>query len=133
MTILGWLIEIHTVVIKVLLFTLLLIVVVPNFFKKSISRLIFYTRVGYFAFWAVWSAVVFNGLLLLAIERGRVSVAIIAMITASIAIALLEAYRAITLKKIWQKEQNGLKFSNIILLIELVIVVAVTVLVVKFK
>jgi len=133
MTILGWLIEIHTVVIKVLLFTLLLIAVAPNFFKKSISRLIFYTRVGYFVFWAVWSAVVFNGLLLLAIERGRVSVAIISMIIATIVIALLEAYRAITLKKIWQKEQNGLKFSNVILLIELVIVVTVTVLAVKFK
>jgi len=133
MTIIGWMIAIHSVMVKILLFALLLIAVVPNLYKANMPKLILWTRIGYFTFWSAWTMVVFTGLLVFAIERGKLSIAIIAMIVASVILAFLDGYRARALKKIWLKEQNGLKFSNTILLIELAIVVAVTVLAVKFK
>jgi len=133
MTILGWLITTHALMVKILIFALIAVAVVPNFYKNNMPKLVLWTRIGYFTFWAAWTAVVFSGLLVFAVERGKLSIAIIAMIAASVILAFLDGYRARALKKIWLKEQNGLKFSNTILLIELAIVVAVTVLAVNLK
>jgi len=104
MTIIGWLITTHSVMVKILLFALLLVAVVPNFYKNSMPKLVLWTRIGYFTFWAAWTSVVFSGLLVFAIERGKISTAIIFMIVAAIVIAFLDAYRAINLKKFWLKE-----------------------------
>jgi len=133
MTILETLITTHAFMAKILIYALLFILVLPNLFRNNLPQLIFYTRIGYFIFWAAWTIVVFSGLLTFAVERAALPITVVVMIVASIILAIIDGYRAIKLKKIWLNGENGLKFSNTVLFIELFIVAAVVVIAVNYK
>lgn len=133
MTILELLLQTHLYMVKFFIFALVLIGALPNILRSNFVQMVFWSRIGYFLFWAAWTMVVFSGLLIFAVKRGELNIAVIAMIAAAILLALLDGYRAIKLKKFWLKEESGLKFSNFIVLIEFIIVVAVTILAIQYR
>jgi len=133
MTILETLISTHALMAKILIYALLIVLALPNFFKNDITKVVFYTRIGYFTFWAAWTIVVFSGLLAFAVERGALPPAVFIMIAISIILPAFDIYRAVKLKKIWLKGENGLKFSNIIIAIELLLSIAVVIIAIKYK
>ncbi len=133
MTILEMLLQTHTVLVEFFIFALLTIAVLPNFLKENMSKTVFWSRIGYFLFWAAWTMVSFSGLLVFAVKRGELSVSVTVMIIATAALAFLDSYRAFKLKKFWIAQKSGLKFSNMVLLLEIAIVVAVIILAITLK
>ncbi len=133
MTILEMLLQTHVVLVEFFVFALLTIAILPNLLKANIPKIVFWSRIGYFLFWAAWTMVAFSGLLVFAVKRGELSVAVVTMIIAAVALAFLDSYRAFKLKKFWITQKSGLKFSNMILLLEIVIVIAVTILAISLK
>ena len=133
MTILEYLLQTHLFMVKFFIFALIGIGILPNLLQANFVRMVFWSRVGFFLFWAAWTMVVFSGLLIFAVERGELKLAVVAMIAASIILAFLDGFRAIKLKRYWLQEKSGLKFSNAIVLLETIIVIAVTVLAIKYR
>jgi hypothetical protein len=130
-TIIEMLLSTHVVLVKFFIVALLLIMLVPNMLKSDLTRVVFWSRIGYFLFWAAWTMVVFSGLLIFAVKHGELSLSVAVMIVAAIVLGALDGYRAVKMKKFWLKDENGLKFSNMLVALELLIVVAVTVLAIR--
>ena len=133
MTILELLLQTHLYMVKFFIVALVIIGALPNLLRSSFERIIFWSRIGFFLFWAAWTMVVFSGLLIFAVERGELKVAVVVMIVASTLLAFLDGYRAVKLKKYWLQEESGLKFSNTIVLLETFIVIAVTILAIQYR
>ena len=133
MTILELLLQTHLYMVKFFIFALIVIGALPNLLRADFVRIVFWSRIGFFLFWAAWTMVVFSGLLVFAVERGELKVAVVVMIAASILLAFLDGFRAVKLKRYWLQEKSGLKFSNAIVLLETIIVIVVTVLAIKYR
>jgi hypothetical protein len=112
----GWLL--------VMLFNLL----VPWVFKDVDVKRVFYTRIGYFAFWALWSMVVFSGLMVWIFAGRPMHFSVEIMMMASLLLPVLDGYRAIRLKRIWLAESKGVGFSSLITGIEILTLLVVTLL-----
>ena len=98
----------------------------PYLLRSDPSRRIFYTRVGYFAFWALWAMVGFSGLMVWLFAGRPMNGPVIAMIAAAVILPLLDGYRAIRLKRLWLAEQEGLGFSATVILLEIAILLGIT-------
>jgi hypothetical protein len=104
-------------------------IIIPSILKNNPVKFIKWTRVGYFIFWAVWAMVLFGGLVVFMFQKQAIPSQVILMIVATIILPFLDGYRAIKQGKIWRASQGkelALKFSNTIIAIELLIVVAVS-------
>ena len=95
---------------------------------KDFTKLIQYTRIGYFAFWAIWAMVVFSGLVVYMFMKQPMNLGVITMIIVSVILPFIDGYRAIKLKKIWLDGNMGRGFSIKLLATELIIVIATTLL-----
>ncbi len=126
MTILEFFLLTHLYTVKFFLFVLVVIGVLPNLIKSNLERQILWSRVGFYLFWAAWTMVVFSGLLIFAIERGQMKAAVLMMIAASALLAFLDIFRARKLKKIWLEKESGLRLSNGIVFVEILVVITVT-------
>ncbi len=126
MTILEFFLLTHLYTVKFFLFVLVVIGVLPNLIKSNLERQILWSRVGFYLFWAAWTMVVFSGLLIFAIEQGQMKVAVLMMIAASALLAFLDIFRARKLKKIWLEKESGLRLSNGIVFVEILVVITVT-------
>ncbi len=126
MTILEFFLLTHLYTVKFFLFVLVVIGVLPNLIKSNLERQILWSRVGFYLFWAGWTMVVFSGLLIFAIERGQMKAAVLMMIAASALLAFLDIFRARKLKKIWLEKESGLRLSNGIVFVEILVVITVT-------
>ena len=115
----------HRHLVEGLTLVILLNLFLPMMLRAIPSKRIFWTRVGYFAFWALWSMVLFSGLIVFVFMKQPMNPAIIAMLSVSVLLPLLDAYRAIRLKRIWISGEDGLSFSMKILMAELLLVLGV--------
>jgi len=119
------LIHYHFLTVEGLLFIMLLNLFLPLFLKSDAIRLIFWTRVGYFAFWAFWSMALFSGLIVFLFTKHLLTPQIDAMIALSIILPILDGYRAIKNKRLWIANQDASSFSMTIVGIELLLTLIV--------
>ncbi|WP_457603223.1 hypothetical protein [Nitratifractor sp.] len=120
------LIATHRHLVEALLLVILLNLFVPAMLRSSPARRVLWTRIGYFAFWAFWSMVLFSGLIVFVFMREPFTPAVIAMLVVAVLLPILDAYRAIRLKALWKNGEEGLNFSMKVLGTEMLLVLAVT-------
>ncbi|WP_456458128.1 hypothetical protein [Nitratifractor sp.] len=120
------LIATHRHLVEALLLVILLNLFVPAMLRSSPARRVLWTRIGYFAFWAFWSMVLFSGLIVFVFMREPFTPAVIAMLVVAVLLPILDAYRAIRLKALWKNAEEGLNFSMKVLGTEMLLILAVT-------
>jgi len=106
--ILAW----HRWVAEGLLFVMLLNLASPYFLRSQPERMIFWTRVGYFAFWAFWTMVVFGGLIAWIFKLQAWPATVIAMVMVAVVLIPIDIYRALALKKLWISGNDGIGFNT---------------------
>lgn len=116
----------HRVLVEALLGIVFLNMLIPYLLRSNLMKLVKYTRIGYFAFWALWAMVAFSGLIVFIFMREPLTLAVVVMLAAIVILPLLDGYRAITLKKIWQTKQPGLSFNGKVLSLEALVIAATT-------
>ena len=126
------LIHYHYVLVELLLFVLVFNLFLPTLLRNKKVSFIKWTRIGYFAFWATWSMAVFSGLIVFIFQRNNLKFDVWVMIIVSIVLAFLEGFRAIKQRKIWLSGELGLKFSNIVVAIEITLVLLTTFIAIKY-
>ena len=120
------LISYHKNLIEGLLLIMALNLLIPWAFSKNRIRMVFWTRVGFFAFWALWTMVVFSGLIVFVFMKQKLSLPVDIMIAFSLLLPFMDGYRAIKLRKLWLKEETGLLFNSVIVGLEIVGILIVT-------
>ena len=123
----------HKFLIEALIFVIVLNSILQLLFRNSQFNYIKYTRVGYFTFWALWAMVVFSGLIVFAFAKAKVTTAVLVMIIASIALPIIDSYRAIKLGRLWREKSLGLGFSIGLMALELLIIASVVIYQINFK
>jgi hypothetical protein len=118
----------HRHLVEALLLVLGLNLILPYLLRADPAKRIFYTRVGYFVFWAVWAMVAFSGLMVWIFAGRPHTLPVDLMIALVVVLPILDAYRAIRLKKLWLAEEEGIGFSMAVVGIEIALVTLVTVL-----
>ena len=126
------LINYHSTLVELLLFVLVLNILVPTLLKNREISFIKWTRIGYFAFWASWAMVAFSGLIVFVFQKALLKIDVYFMIAAIFALAILDGYRAIKQRKYWLNGTLALRFSNIVVAVEIAIVLITTYISVKF-
>ena len=121
----DFLIATHRHLVEGLLLVMFLNLGLPYLLRENPPRRIFTTRIGYFGFWMLWAMVLFSGLIVFVFMKQPMTTPVIAMLILSVALPILDAYRAIRLKKIWLQGETGLGFSSKILLAEILLVTGV--------
>ncbi len=118
----------HRHLVEGLLLILLLNLSLPWILQSSPEKRIFYTRVGYFAFWALWSMVAFSGLMVWLFAGRPLTLPVIGMLILTGLLPLLDIYRAVRLKRLWLSGSTGLGFNSAIIGLELALTIGVTLL-----
>jgi len=118
----------HRHLVEGLVLILLLNLSLPWVLRSSAERRIFYTRIGYFAFWALWSMVAFSGLMVWLFAGRPLTPPVTAMLALAGLLPLLDIYRALRLKKIWLSGSEGLGFNTSVVGLELLLTIGVTLL-----
>jgi hypothetical protein len=121
------LISYHRILVEGLLLLLALNLILPWSLRKWPERRVFYTRIGYFAFWALWSMAVFSGLIVWIFAGRPLTPPLFIMWGVTLLLPLLDGYRAVRLRRLWRDGKEGLGFSSLIVLLE-ILAVALTVL-----
>lgn len=121
----DFLISTHRHLVEGLLLVLLLNLFLPWLFRQLPSRRIFTTRIGYFAFWALWSMVLFSGLIVFVFMKHPMTTSVIAMMLLSLLLPIMDAYRAVRLKRLWLQGEEGLEFSAKVVMAEIILLSAV--------
>ncbi len=111
----------HRWVAEALLFVMLLNLLLPYVLRQNSERMIFWTRVGYFAFWAFWTMVAFGGLITWIFKLQAWPMTVIAMVGVAAVLMPIDIYRALTLKKIWMNGRDGVGFNALWVGIEIVL------------
>ena len=121
-------VALHRYMVEGLGFILLINLILPWILRDNLIKRVFYTRIGYFAFWMFWTMAIFSGLIVYIFMKQPMNLAIGAMVAISIVLPILDGYRAIKLKRIWLKEEDGLSFSLKVVSIELALFLIVFIL-----
>jgi hypothetical protein len=114
----------HRWAVEGLLLVMLFNLVVPYRLRQQAVRMIFWTRVGYFAFWALWSMTAFGGLIAWMFTQRQLPTPVIVMIVVAFVVAFIDGYRGIKLKHHWVAGNDGIGFNTRLVGIELVLGVA---------
>ena len=129
----NYLISYHKYLVEILLFVIVANIAVQLIFKDNFERLVKFSRVGYFTFWAFWAMVAFSGLVIFAFQKGALSSAVIVMIISVIVLPILDGYRAVKVGKLWRQDDKGIKLSITIMLAEIAVIAATIVYTVMAK
>ena len=122
----------HRHTVEGLILVMLLNIILPHLLKKDLAKVVFFSRVGFFLFWTLWSMIVFTGLIVLVFTKMHLNQNVWLMIALATILPILDGFRAVKVtKKYWQKEENGIAFSNIIVGIELILTVAMMIIALK--
>ncbi len=114
----------HRWVVYGLLGVMVFNLLIPYGMRSQPSKMIFWTRVGYFAFWALWSMAVFGGLIVWIFKlRDLPPATLVMMVTAAVLIPL-DIYRAVQLKRRWIGGDDGVGFNTLMVGGELLVTVA---------
>ena len=116
----------HRYMTEALLLIMVLNAVVPSLLKSSIDKMIFWTRIGYFAFWMFWSMNIFAGLIVFMFTGRGLTLSVWMMIAVSVVLGVIETYRVIRTRKIWMRGLDAGRFSLSMLGLEMVLLVAVS-------
>ena len=130
-----YLINKHLFLVEVFLGVLVFNLTIPFLLKKNIVKFVKWVRVGYFLFWALWAMVVFSGLIVFMFQKRALPFDVVFMIVISFILPILDGYRAIKLKRIWINsdfKDLGIKFSTIIVAIEIILVLITTFIAIKY-
>jgi len=126
----NYLISYHNTLVLVFVGVLVLNIALPYIYRANAVKFIKYTRIGYFVFWALWAMVLFGGLVVFMFQKQALPLHVIAMIVATIAIAVIDGYRAIKQGRIWRGskgEDLAFGFSSKMVVVELLIVIVVSI------
>jgi len=115
----------HRILVEILLGVVLLNIILPPLLKNSIEKMVFWTRIGYFAFWMFWSMNIFAGLIVFMFTGRELTLSVILMIALSLLLGIMDGYRAIGNKKRWMQGLDTTRFSTAILLAETALIVLV--------
>jgi hypothetical protein len=115
----DYLLNYHRWAAEGLLLIMLINLAVPYILRSNIAKMIFWMRVGYFAFWAFWTMTAFDGLITWIFTHRKLPAAVWLMIVVSAILPLLDGYRAIKLKKLWRDGNDGVLFNITIVGIEI--------------
>ena len=118
----------HRHLVEGLLLILLLNLLLPWILRSSREKRIFYTRIGYFAFWALWSMVAFSGLMVWLFAGRPLTLPVTAMLALAVLLPLLDIYRAVRLKRLWFSGSEGLGLNTSVVGLELALTIGVTLL-----
>ena len=129
----NYLIAYHKYLVELLLFVIVANIVVQVAFRGNFERLVKFSRIGYFTFWAFWAMVAFSGLVVFAFQKGALSSAVIVMIASIIVLPILDGYRAIKAGKLWRENNKATKLSIAIMIIEIAVIAATIVYTVMAK
>jgi len=114
----------HRIVVEILSLVVVLNMILPSLLKQNIEKMVFWTRIGYFAFWMFWSMNIFTGLIVFMFTGRELTLSVIMMIIVSVLLGVVDAYRAIQTKKRWIQGLDAFAFSNKMLLFEIVLLIA---------
>ncbi|NKQ40850.1 MAG: hypothetical protein HF962_04690 [Sulfurovum sp.] len=128
---LNEIISYHRYMVELLLAIAILNIILPFVLKKNLKKMILWTRIGYFAFWMFWAMSAFSGLILFMFTGMALTFSVWVMLVASVFLGLLDGYRAIKIKRLWTQGLDASRFSFLILLIEVFIIISVTVVATK--
>jgi hypothetical protein len=115
----------HRWAVEGLLVVLLINLFVPFLLRRDVARMVFWTRIGYFAFWAFWTMGAFAGLIAWMFTLRALPATVIAMIVVALILPFLDGYRAIKLKRIWLSGYDGVGFNTAVVGAELLLSLAV--------
>ncbi len=118
----------HRYMVEFLLLVVILNIILPPLRKQQIEKMVFWTRVGYFAFWMFWSMNIFAGLIVFMFTGRELTISVITMIVSAVILGVLDAYRAIGMRKHWAAGMEAGRFSLMLLLAEVLVIVAVSLL-----
>jgi len=121
----------HYYMVEILLGMIVLNAIVPSLLRGNLQKMVFWTRVGYFGFWMFWSMNIFAGLIVFMFTGRELTLSVILMILASVALAVADAYRAIGNKRRWMQGIDAIRFSLGILGMEAAVIIAVSLYAIK--
>lgn len=116
----------HRYTVEFLLLVLLVNLLLPSLLRRDVARMVFWSRVGYFAFWMSWSMVVFAGLILFMFTGRALTLPVDAMLAASVLLGVMDGYRAFRSKKQWLKGLDAYRFSAAMIGGEIAVLVLVS-------
>ncbi len=95
-----------------LLIVMVINLLIPLGLRSTMPKMVFWTRIGYFAFWALWTMTVFGGLIAWIFTLRHWPWTVIAMVLVATAVAFLDGYRAILLRRIWTAGSDGVALNT---------------------
>ncbi len=122
------LIGVHRHLVEGWLLVMGLNLLLPYALRRQPERRILWTRIGYFAFWAFWAMVGFSGLMVWIFAGRPMNLSIVWMWALIVIMPLLDAYRALRLKILWNSGKEGIGFSMTVVAAEMVLVLALSLL-----
>ena len=120
-------IDYHRWVVYGLLAVMVYNLSVPYLLREQPPKMIFWTRVGFFAFWAFWSMVIFGGFIVWLFKLQELPPSIIVMMVVSVVLLGIEAMRPFKLKALWLAGEDGIKLNTLMVGSELFMTLAITV------
>ena len=112
----------HRHTVEGLILVMLINIITPHLVKDGLSKIVLFSRIGFFLFWALWSMVAFTGLITLVFSKMDMTAQIWWMVALVVFLPILDAYRAIRIRqKHWLNGRDGILFSNIIVGFELIL------------
>ncbi len=110
-----------------LLIVLTFNMVVPYVLRTRMPKMIFWTRIGYFAFWALWTMTVFGGLIVWIFKLREMPPDVITMMAGAVVLPGIESVRPFKLKTSWRSGEDGITTNTRMVGAEWLITLAVTV------
>lgn len=114
----------HRWVAEGLLAVMLLNLILPYLLRQQMETMVFWTRIGYFAFWAFWMMSVFGGLITWIFKHQAWPPTVIVMTIIAAVLIPIDIYRAIRLKKIWIRGGDGIGFNTLWVGVEIALTAA---------
>lgn len=112
----------HNYIIWITVFIMLVNMILPYIYRKSPDKMIFYSRVGYFFFWAALVILIFSGMMAFMFTGRNSNSLFWLMLIVSVLLGGLEILRSSKSKKLWIIGEHALKISTKIIWIEILLI-----------
>ncbi len=117
--------NLHIYLVEGLLAVMLLNLILPIKLSNNLNRSVYWTRIGYFAFWMFVSTVIFSGIIAFVFTGRKLTISVDLMILVSIVLMFLDGYRAVKNNKLLLGGKDFRPFSSKVILLEIAIVAIV--------
>ncbi len=106
----------HRYITEALLLAILFNAFAPYLFRANFDKMRLFSRIGYFLFWMIWSALIFSGLMAFMFSGRAINTSLWIMIAGAVILGYLEGYRSSKSSKKWLSGQSALSLSFKILM-----------------